>query len=48
MGPIEDVEMPVFKDPKLNVTVSKRTKSDDEKVYVRNVEKTPTRNPGLS
>ena len=47
MGPIEDLELPVFKEPKLNVMVSKRSRSEDKQLLGKNVEKTPKNNQNL-
>ena len=48
MGPIEELDIPVFNEPKLNVMVSKRSNFDAKRLPVRNVEKTPEKNPHLS
>jgi len=47
MGPIEDLELPVFREPKLNVMVSKRSRSEDKQLFGKNVEKTPKNNQNL-
>ena len=47
MGPIEELDIPVFNEPKLNVMVSKRSNFDTKQLPVRNVEKTPEKNPDL-
>jgi hypothetical protein len=47
MGPIEDLELPVFREPKLNVMVSKRSRSEDKQLLGKNVEKTPKNNQNL-